>query len=66
MENAHLEIQSSLASELLQLVKEQYLMFLENLVVQLMHAKSYGGWSKESGEMTQLAADGGVDGFINE
>ncbi len=66
LENAHLEIQSSLASELLQLVKDQDPIFLENLVVQLMHAMGYGGWSKESGETTQYTADGGVDGFIND
>ncbi|NQZ54389.1 MAG: restriction endonuclease [Piscirickettsiaceae bacterium] len=66
LENAHLEIQSSLTSELLQLVKDQDPIFLENLVVQLMHAMGYGGWSKESGETTQYTADGGVDGFIND
>jgi len=66
LENAHLEIQSSLASELLQLIKDQAPIFLENLVVQLMHAMGYGGWSKESGETTQYTADGGVDGFIND
>ena len=66
LENAHLEIQSSLASELLQLVKDQDPIFLENLVVQLMHAMGYGGWSKESGEATQYTADGGIDGLINE
>lgn len=66
LENAHLEIQSSLASELLQMVKDQNPLFLENLVVQLMHAMGYGGWSKASGETTQYSADGGVDGFIND
>ncbi len=66
LENAHLEMQTSLASELLQLVKDQDPIFLENLVVQLMHAMGYGGWSKASGETTQYTADGGVDGFIND
>ena len=66
LENAHLEIQSGLASELLQLVKDQDPILLENLVVQLMHSMGYGGWSKESGETTQYTADGGVDGFIND
>ena len=62
----YLEIQSSLVSELLQMVKDQDPIFLENLVVQLMHAMGYGGWNKESGETTQYTADGGVDGFIND
>jgi restriction system protein len=66
LENAHLEIQTSLASELLQLIKNQDPIFLENLVVQLMHAMGYGGWSKSSGETTKYTADGGVDGFIND
>lgn len=66
LENAHLEIQSSLANDLLQLVKDQDPIFLENLVVQLMHAMGYGGWSKESGEATQYTTDGGIDGLIND
>ncbi len=66
LENAHFEIQSSLASELLQMVKDQDPVFLEKLVVRLMHAMGYGGWSEDSGETTQYSADGGVDGFIND
>ena len=66
LENAHLEIESSLASELLQMVKDKDPIFLENLVLQLMHAMGYGGWSKKSGQTTQYTADGGVDGFIND
>jgi len=66
LENAHLEIQSSLENELLQMVKEQDPIFLEKLVVQLMHAMGYGGWSKESGETTQYTSDGGIDGIIND
>jgi len=64
--NAHSEIQDNIASELLQMIKDQSPDFLERLVVQLMHAMGYGGWSEESGEATQYTADGGVDGFINE
>ena len=64
--NAHTEIQENIASELLQMVKDQSPAFLERLVVQLMHAMGYGGWSEESGEATQYTADGGIDGFINE
>ena len=66
LEQAHGEIQNSLASDLLQAVKEQSPQFLEKLVVELMQAMGYGGWSKDSGQATQYTADGGIDGVINE
>lgn len=46
LEQAHLEIQNSLASDLLQTIKEQSPAFLEKLVVELMQNMGYGGWSK--------------------
>ena len=64
--NAHSDIQLSLASEILQMVKDQPPQFLEGLVVKLMHAMGYGGWSEESGKTTQYTGDSGVDGLINE
>ena len=66
LENAHQEILTSLASDLLQTIKEQSPAFLEKLVVELLQAMGYGGWSKESGSATQYTADGGIDGLINE
>jgi len=66
LEQAHLEIQNSIANDLLKTIKEQTPAFLEKLVVELMQAMGYGGWSKESGSATQYTADGGVDGLINE
>lgn len=66
LEEAHFEIQNSLASDLLQTIKEQSPAFLEKLVVELLQAMGYGGWSKESGSATQYTADGGIDGLINE
>lgn len=66
LEQAHLEIQNSIANDLLKTIKEQSPAFLEKLVVELMQAMGYGGWSKESGSATQYTADGGVDGLINE
>lgn len=66
LEGAHLEIQNSLSSDLLQTVKQQSPVFLEKLIVELMQAMGYGGWSKESGRATQYTADGGIDGLINE
>ncbi|WP_415884348.1 restriction endonuclease [Neptuniibacter sp. QD34_54] len=66
LEEAYAEIQSSLADELLESVKQQSPDFLERLVVQLLQAMGYGGWSESSGAATQYTADGGIDGVINE
>lgn len=66
LEDAHFEIQNSLTIDLLQTIKEQNPAFLEKLVVELMQAMGYGGWSKDSGTATQYTADGGIDGLINE
>nr|WP_281419246.1 restriction endonuclease [Marinobacterium ramblicola] len=66
LEQAFAEIETTLAEELLELVKQQPPEFLESLVVQLLQAMNYGGWSEESGSATQLTADGGIDGVINE
>jgi restriction system protein len=66
LEQAHSEIQQELIDELLITIKLQSPQFLEGLVVELMQAMGYGGWSKESGNATQYTADGGIDGIINE
>ena len=59
-------IQSELVDELLDLIRSGSPKFFESLVVDLMLAMGYGGWSKESGKATQYSADGGIDGVINE
>ena len=66
LEQAHQEIQNSLAGDILQTIKDRSPAFLEKLVVELMQAMGYGGWSKDSGQTTQYTADGGIDGIINE
>ncbi|WP_045825764.1 restriction endonuclease [Teredinibacter turnerae] len=66
LEEAYSEIRQELIDEVLQAVKQQSPQFLEKLVVELMQAMGYGGWSKESGQATQYTADGGIDGLINE
>ncbi|WP_286237603.1 restriction endonuclease [Neptuniibacter halophilus] len=66
LEEAYAEIQGSLADELLDTVKQQSPDFLERLVVQLLQAMGYGGWSESSGAATQYTLDGGIDGVINE
>ena len=66
LEEAYSEIRQELIEEVLQAVKQQSPQFLEKLVVELMQAMGYGGWSRESGQATQYTADGGIDGLINE
>ena len=66
MESSFAIIQSELSDELLTLIRECSPKFFETLVVDLMLAMGYGGWSKESGKATQYSSDGGIDGVINE
>lgn len=66
LEQAHQELQATLADDLLAQVKRQTPEFFEKLVVELMLAMGYGGWSEKAGQATQYTNDGGVDGIINE
>ena len=66
MEASFAIIQSELSDELLTLIRECSPRFFETLVVELMLAIGYGGWSKDSGKATQYSSDGGIDGVINE
>lgn len=59
-------IQSELVDELLDVIRVGSPKFFETLVVDLMLAMGYGGWSKDSGKATQYSSDGGIDGVINE
>jgi restriction system protein len=66
MEASFSIIQDELADEILTMIREGSPKFFEILVVDLMLAMGYGGWSKESGKATQYSSDGGIDGIINE
>lgn len=66
IEAAHKALNNDLASDVLDAIKNQSPQFFETLVVKLMQAMGYGGWSHESGQATQYTADGGIDGIINE
>lgn len=66
LETAYEELNAELASELIDTLKQCSPQFFEQLVVDLMYAMGYGGWSKDSGAATQYTADGGIDGIINE
>lgn len=60
------ELKRTLASDLLEQAKQVSPGFFEQLVVDLMLAMGYGGWSDKSGQATQYTNDGGIDGIINE
>lgn len=66
LEQAYNEIKASLATELLQMVREQSPQRFEQTVVDLLLAMGYGGWSEQAGQTTQYTSDGGIDGIINE
>lgn len=66
IETAHKTLNNDLASDVLDSIKSQSPQFFEHLVIKLMQAMGYGGWSTQSGQATQYTADGGIDGIINE
>lgn len=66
LEQAHKEVQQALASDILENILQQSPQFFEKLVVDLMQAMGYGGWSEHSGNATQYVNDDGIDGVINE
>jgi restriction system protein len=66
MEAAYVRVRQSLASELLQVVKENSPSFFEQLVVDLLLKMGYGGTRKDAGEAIGGSGDGGIDGIIKE
>ena len=66
MDEAFEEINKSLASELLDHVKDQSPEFFEQLVVKLLVAMGYGGSLNNAGIVTKMSHDDGIDGIIKE
>ena len=66
LEFAYQELQESLASDLLQTIKECSPEFFERLVVDVLIKMGYGGSRKEAGEAMGRTGDGGIDGIIKE
>jgi restriction system protein len=56
----------ALSAELLETIKAASPAFFEWLVVQLLVTMGYGGNRANAGQVTQLSADNGIDGIINE
>jgi restriction system protein len=65
MANILRQANEALSAELLEKIKAESPVFFERLVVQLL-AMGYGGNRTNAGQVTQLTADNGIDGIINE
>ena len=66
LDSAYNKINSSLESQLLELVMQQDSDFFEHLVVQLLQKIGYGAALENSGIVTKKVGDEGIDGVIRE
>lgn len=66
IEGAFRSIEAALVSDILEAIMQQSPAFFERLVVQLLLAMGYGDSFDESGSVTPLSNDGGIDGVIRE
>jgi restriction system protein len=66
LEAAYQELQESLASDLLQAIKDCSPDFFERLVVDVLIKMGYGGSRKEAGKAIGRIGDEGIDGIIKE
>jgi restriction system protein len=66
IETGYRQVQSALASDLLERVKAASPRFFEHLVVQLLVAMGYGGSVEEAGKALGKPGDEGIDGIIKE
>ena len=64
--NSYDNIKQSIQSEILATILSKKPQEFERLVVKLLQAMGYGGEVKNSGIVTKLSNDGGIDGFIKE
>ncbi|WP_010661893.1 restriction endonuclease [Marinilabilia salmonicolor] len=66
LENAWKSLNKTLASDLLEKVKEISPAKFEQLVIDLLLSMGYGGSRQEAGNLVGRTGDGGIDGIINE
>jgi len=66
LEASYQELQESLASDLLQNIKQCPPDFFERLVVDVLIKMGYGGSRKEAGQAIGRTGDEGIDGIIKE
>ena len=66
LEAAFQELKESLASDLMQMIKQCPPDFFERLVVDVLIKIGYGGSRREAGQAMGKTGDGGIDGIIKE
>ncbi len=66
IEAAFNSIDSALVTDLLEAIMQQTAEFFERLVVELLLSMGYGDSLEDSGQVTPLSNDGGIDGVIRE
>jgi restriction system protein len=66
IEDSFEEINSSLASEILETVKSSSPAFFEKMVIDLLLKMGYGGSRKDAGQAIGQSGDEGIDGIIKE
>lgn len=66
LREAHRKITATLASELLDRVRNSPPAFFEKLIVSLLLSMGYGGSSKEAGRALGQSGDDGIDGVIDQ
>jgi restriction system protein len=66
IESGYRQVQSALASDVLERVKTATPAFFERLVVQLLVAMGYGGSMEDAGKAIGRSGDEGIDGIIKE
>lgn len=63
---AHSKINASLASDLLDRVREASPQFFEHLIIELLLAMGYGGTSEDAARALGQSGDNGVDGVVDQ
>jgi restriction system protein len=66
LESSFQELQHTLATDILQSVKDCSPQFFERLVIDVLVKMGYGGSRKEAGQAIGKAGDEGIDGIIKE
>jgi restriction system protein len=66
LEEAVQQLNDTLATELVQAIKDCSPSFFERLVVDLLVTMGYGGTRKDAGQTIGGSGDGGIDGIIKE
>lgn len=66
MREAHRQIETALAQELLERVRASSPAFFERLIVRLLLEMGYGGSAAEAGRVLGRSGDDGVDGVIDQ